>query len=90
MIDEKTLGPSHPEVAMDLTNLGLIVTASGRVSEAEQPIRRAISIFQNTLSADHPNVAASLVALAQVLQAMNQMGEAEQLYSQAIVILQDS
>jgi tetratricopeptide (TPR) repeat protein len=62
-IDEKTLGPDHPDVADCLNALGYLLKIEGNYSEAEPILRRALAIDQKKLGPDHPrtrNVQANL------------------------------
>ena len=42
-IYEKSLGPDHPDVAIDLNNLAMLLQDANRLSEAEPFMRRALS-----------------------------------------------
>ena len=39
-IDEKSFGTEHPDAAIDLTNLALLLQAKNRLAEAEPLVRR--------------------------------------------------
>ena len=56
-IDEKSLGPEHPDVATDLNNLALLLQATNRLTEAEPLYRRALAIDEKSLGPEHPDVA---------------------------------
>ncbi len=43
-IDEKSFGPDHPNVAIDLNNLAQLLQATNRLAEAEPLMRRALAI----------------------------------------------
>ncbi len=43
-IDEKSFGPDHPNVAIDLNNLASLLQATNRLDEAEPLMRRALYI----------------------------------------------
>ena len=47
-IDEKSLGPDHPDVARDLNNLAQLLQATNRLSEAEPLMRRALAIDEKS------------------------------------------
>ncbi|HJX63762.1 MAG TPA: tetratricopeptide repeat protein [Polyangia bacterium] len=53
-IDEASLGPNHPEVAIRLNNLALLLRATNRLSEAKPLFRRAVGIVESSLGSDHP------------------------------------
>jgi hypothetical protein len=44
-IDKASFGPHHPNVAIHLNNLALLLKATNRVSEAEPLSRRHLEIF---------------------------------------------
>ncbi len=54
-IDEESFGPGHPDVAIDLNNLALLLQATNRLAEAEPLMRRAVEIWTASLGPDHPN-----------------------------------
>ena len=58
-IDEKSYGPEHPEVAIDLNNLAQLYQDTNRLAEAEPRLRRAVVILlKSTHAAGHvlPNL----------------------------------
>jgi hypothetical protein len=71
-IDEKSLGPDHPDVATHLNNLARLLQATNRLAEAEPLMRRAVDILRHfeqinghrhpTLDAVEANYAALLAA----------------------------
>jgi CHAT domain-containing protein len=63
-VDEKSLGPDHPDVARDLNNLAGVYNSQGRYAEAEPLDRRALAIREKALGPNHPDVAISLSNLA--------------------------
>ena len=46
-IDEKALGPNHPNVATNLNNLAELYRAQGKYSEAESLYQRALAIDES-------------------------------------------
>jgi len=59
-IQEKLLGPEHPDVAMSLYNLALVCRYQGRYAEAEPLLKRSLAIREKALGPEHPAVAFSL------------------------------
>ena len=51
---EARLGPEHPDAAVSLNNLALILGHEGRPAEAEALYLRSIDIMTRTLGVDHP------------------------------------
>ena len=66
-IDEKALGPDHPDVATILNNLGELLWDKGDYAGAEPLIRQALGIGEKALGPDHPDVAIRLNNLAELL-----------------------
>ena len=55
VIDEKSFGPDHPNVARDLNNLAALLHATNRLADAEPLIRRALAIDEKSFGPDHPH-----------------------------------
>jgi hypothetical protein len=53
-IEEKSLGPDHPNVAMSLNNMARLLQATNRRAEAEPLMRRALAIGKKSSGPDHP------------------------------------
>jgi hypothetical protein len=58
-LQETTLGPSHPNLALTLNNLAIVSEKTGRQGDAETFYRRAAAIASTSFPADHPMVAES-------------------------------
>ncbi len=56
-MEEKLLGPDHPDLADCHNNLGGILSEEGKQDEALVELRRALAIREKTLAADHPLIA---------------------------------
>jgi hypothetical protein len=54
-INERSYGPNHPDVAIDLSNLAMLLQATNRLGAAGPLYRRALVIFDASLGPDHPN-----------------------------------
>jgi len=67
-IDEKALGPDHPDVAVDLNNLAKLFETKGDYAAAEPLMRRALAIDEKALGPDHPTTRQLKQNLAHVLQ----------------------
>jgi tetratricopeptide repeat protein/DUF2914 family protein len=63
-IQEKELGPNHPDLAKTLNNLAILAEKTGRTTEAEPLYRRAATIAAAALPPDHPMVVESRQNLA--------------------------
>ncbi|MGA9727952.1 MAG: tetratricopeptide repeat protein, partial [Methylocella sp.] len=85
-IDEKVLGPEHPDTATSLNNLAFLLRDTGHAREAEPLFRRAIAIGEKTLGLEHPNVATCYSNLACLLRDAGREEESESLFLRAITI----
>jgi tetratricopeptide (TPR) repeat protein len=89
-IDESSLGPNHPSIAVRLNNLAQLFKATNRLTEAEPLMRRALAIDESSLGPDHPNVAVDLNNLASLFKDTNRLAEAEPLMRRALAIDESS
>jgi tetratricopeptide (TPR) repeat protein len=85
-IDEKALGPEHPDVASTLNNLGLVYWNQGRYDEALKAYGRALAIKEKALGPEHPSVATTLNNLAIVYRAQGRTEEALKAFGRALTI----
>jgi tetratricopeptide (TPR) repeat protein len=85
-IDEKSLGPNHPELAIRLNHLALLLSDTNRRAEAEVLFRRALDIDERSLGPNHPEVAICLNNLAKLLRETSRLAEAEPLVRRALDI----
>jgi tetratricopeptide (TPR) repeat protein len=72
-IDEKSYGPGHPDVAIDLNNLAHLLIATSRLNEAEPLLRRAVAIFAEftrRTAHRHPHLDSAFANYARLLAAM--------------------
>ena len=58
-LQERTLGPHHPDLANTLNNLGVVCEMADNPIDAEHYFRRAHTIATTTLAPDHPFVVTS-------------------------------
>lgn len=89
-VDEQSLGPDHPNVAIDLNNLACLFQDTGRFAEADPVVRRALEIDEQCFGLDHPKIAIRLGNLAGLLTATDRLTEAEPLIRRALAILEKS
>ena len=54
-IQERSLGPNHPDVAGQLNNLAMFLHDTNRLSQAEPLLRRALTICETSLGKKHPS-----------------------------------
>jgi tetratricopeptide (TPR) repeat protein len=85
-IQEKALGPNHPDVGASLSNMASLYCAQGRYDEAEPLYEQALAIQEKALGPNHSDVGAILSSLASLYRAKGQYHEAERLFEQALMI----
>jgi tetratricopeptide (TPR) repeat protein len=85
-IDEKTLGPNHPEVATSLNNLANLYYYQGKYEQAEPLFQRAIAIGEKGLGPEHHTLATRLNNLATLYHDQGKYEQAELLFQHAIAI----
>lgn len=83
-IDEKTLGPIHPGIASDLTNLALLYVSDGKYREAEPLLKRALSIYEANYGTDNLLVIKARSLLASVYEHLGNLPQAETNYKEAL------
>ena len=83
---EEALGPHHPYVAMNLTNLAKAYHAQGRYAEAEPLYQRALVIWEKAFGPDHPDVAIGLKNYAALLREVGRGSEAAEMEARAKAI----
>lgn len=59
-IKERHLGPEHPDVAVSLNNLAIVLEESGRYEAARPVYERALAVRRRAFGPDDPEVAATL------------------------------
>ena len=72
-IDEKSLGPDHPTVAIHLHNLSMVLIAMNRLGQAEPLMKRHVLIFKHFYLAtghEHPHWKAAVLDYRNLLLAM--------------------
>lgn len=85
-IAEATLGTSNHRVAVQFSNLSLLLLETYRSEEAEELMRRALEIDKAILGEKDPVVASHLINLALILRTENCAEEAAALMQQALDI----
>jgi len=85
-LDEKALGPGHPDLAVTLNNIAGLYRAQGRYAEAEPLYRRSLAIMEKALGPNHTQTGTTLNNLAELYRAQGRNAEAEPLYRRAYAI----
>src|SRR5262245_45374840 len=82
-IQERKLGPEHPDVSSTLNTWATLRKTQGHYADAERLFRRALSIRTKTSGENHPAVAALMNNLAEACLLLGRSSEATRLYRQA-------
>ena len=53
-IDEKALGKDHPNFAIHLNNLGMLLKETGRSAEGRPMLEMTLAICEKSLGPEHP------------------------------------
>ena len=85
-IREKVLGPEHPDTAMSLNNLAVLLKDQGDLAGARPLYERALAITEKVLGPEHPDTAMSLNNLAVLLKDQGDLAGARPLYERALAI----
>ncbi|MFT5509378.1 MAG: CHAT domain-containing protein/tetratricopeptide (TPR) repeat protein [Hyphomicrobiaceae bacterium] len=85
-IQEKVLGPDHPDLAASLNNLAELKSIQRKYAKAEQLHMRALAIREKSLGPNDPHIALSLTNLARLYGTMQRPKGAIPLLEQAVKI----
>ncbi|MBQ0922675.1 FxSxx-COOH system tetratricopeptide repeat protein [Saccharopolyspora endophytica] len=85
-IEERIYGPTHPDIASTLSNLGTVHRELGELRTALQLQQRALTIEEQAYGPDHPNIASTLSNLGTVHQLLGDTVTARDLYERALTI----
>ena len=78
-INEKALGPDHPDTANSLNSLAAIYVSRGNSFQAARLLARALAVAEKALGVQHPDVAKLAENYSQVLQKLGRGYEAHKL-----------
>jgi tetratricopeptide (TPR) repeat protein len=85
-IEERRLGPEHPDVALPLIHLAELYLKQGEYEHAEFSYQRALTICEQHLGPEHPLVADPLNGLANIYYYQGKYEQVEPLYRRALSI----
>jgi len=83
---ERTLEPSHPNIATAYSNLAETYWKLGRFAEAESLFRRSIAMKEKRLAPGNPSLAITLQSMGGLLHDEGKLPEAEAAYRRALDI----
>jgi CHAT domain-containing protein len=90
LLQEGSLGPTHPIVARTLDSLAELETKMGHSGEALPLAKRALQIRENRLGPDHPETSASLNTLGTLYWKQGDLQQAATSFQRAMVIIEQS
>lgn len=82
-IDQGCLGPTHPLIAEDFHNLGLIYLATNRAADAAKAFHTAIDLLERGAGRDTPTVGYIQLDLAHAEHALGHAEKAQSLFTAA-------
>jgi tetratricopeptide (TPR) repeat protein len=85
---EKAFGPDHPDVALSLSNVAVLLVELGQLAEALPYIQRAIASSEAGLGPDHPRTASALANGAEILNRLGRYEEARRMSQRALNIFE--
>jgi tetratricopeptide (TPR) repeat protein len=82
----RVLGETHPDTAKSLSQVGGLLYAAGRYSEADQPLAQAINLLRELEPTDRNLLALTLFNKATSSYFQGRLGEAEQGYRESAAL----
>jgi tetratricopeptide (TPR) repeat protein/CHAT domain-containing protein len=89
-IRENHLGPEHPDVALSLLNLGLILIVAEEYEDAIEALDRGIKIAEKEFGPEHPLVAKMLASKGRSLDGLSRLTEATPCLEQALSVQEET
>jgi len=83
---EKAQGADHPDTAMSLNILAVLLHDQGDLAAARPRFERSLAIREKALGPEHPDTARTLSNLASLLRAQGDLAAARPLFERALAI----
>ncbi|MDG2032135.1 MAG: tetratricopeptide repeat protein, partial [Phycisphaerales bacterium] len=80
----RMLGEEHPDTLISISNMGFLLSAQGKLAEAEPYYREALEKFRRVLGEEHPDTLVSISYTGVLLRAQGKLAEAETYYHEAL------
>ncbi|CAN5632702.1 hypothetical protein BH09PLA1_BH09PLA1_06380 [soil metagenome] len=80
----RVLGDDHPDTLQSIGDMGYLLQAQGKLSEAEPLYREALERYRRVLGDDHPGTLISISNMGALLQAEGKLSEAEPVLREAL------
>ena len=90
LLQEGSLGPTHPIVARTLDSLAELEMKMGHTKEALPLAKRSLQIRENRFGPDHPEVSASLNTIGNLFWKQGDLPQAAQSFQHALSIVEQS
>ena len=88
VIREKILGSDHPQVALSLNSIGLLLNEQGNPAKAKQVLERSLAIREKAFGDDGLATANSLNSLGYLTRNQGSFNEARGYYERALSIVE--
>ena len=85
-ISEAILGNEHPNVAVCVNNIGMVLQDLGDLQGAKEYLERALRIDEKVFGSEHPNVATDVNNIGLVLKALGDLQGAKEYLERALRI----
>jgi tetratricopeptide (TPR) repeat protein len=85
---ERLLGPEHPALALNLSNIAMELLSLGQREEAIAAWQRSLALLETAYPADHPSFAPPLANLATALRSLGRLEEAQRNLERALAIFE--
>lgn len=85
-LQQARLGPEHPDVAMTLNNMGMVLAALGRADDAIANYQKSLDIHRAIEGPGHPNTATAEHNLGVLLRSRGRYVEARAALEQALAV----
>ena len=82
--NRRVLGQEHPDTLSSINNMGMLLSAQGKLAEAEPFLKEALDQRRRVLGVEHPDTLTSLTNMGLLLDDQGRPDEAEPLYREAL------
>lgn len=86
VLQEHVLGREHPDTALSLHNMGVVLRAQGQYARARAYHEQALAIRERLTGRVHPDTAWSMYCLGKVLREQGDFAGAQRYYERALAI----
>jgi uncharacterized low-complexity protein len=87
-VQQRVLGPEHPDTLNTATSLAIAVFTQGKYGESEAMYRETLAVQQRVLGSEHPSTLNTANFLADALKFQGKYGEAETMRRETLAVQQ--